>query len=423
MLKHEDNERICRVGPGTPGGNLFRAYWQPFALSTELAETDGAPVRVRLLGEDLIAFRDTNGCVGLVDAYCPHRRAPMFYARNEECGLRCVYHGWKFDVDGNCADLPTEPAESAMRRNVRIKSYPVCEKGSVLWAYLGPKDKLPPEPDFEWLRVPAANLHVSRTNPACNYLQGLEGGLDTAHSSYLHNNKLGDKTYLRSADGAPKLEVERTDYGYTYVSHRKAREDGDYVRVYQYIMPAQQMRGNMTARNGGPAKYPKIDGHIWVPMDDENTMVFNFFYGYDASVTFTDEVKNAFDDDYGRGADDMIPGTFWLKRNASNDYMIDRQVQKTQTFTGIKGINTQDFALQEGMGGIVDRSHEMLGTSDRAIVTMRRMMLEATRIVEEGGTPPGIDPATHSDIRPHDAFVPKGQDWKPLFAPETKAKF
>ena len=422
MLKHEDNERLVRVGPGTPAGEMFRRYWQPVLLSSELPETDGEPVRVRLLGEDLLAFRDTNGKVGLVDAYCPHRRAPMFYGRNEECGLRCVYHGWKFNADGDCTDLPTEPPDSPVKRNVRITAYPTVEKGALIWAYLGPKDSMPPTPDYEWLRVPAANLHVSRTNQACNYLQALEGGLDTAHSSYLHNNKLGDNTYLRNRDGAPKLEIEKTDYGYSYISHRQA-DGGEYVRVYHYVMPAQQMRGNFTARTGGPAKYPKVDGHVWVPMDDETTCVFNFFYGDDKDVVFSNDVRDHFDDDYGRGKDDMIPGTFWLKRNPSNNYMIDRQVQKTQTFTGIKGINTQDFALQEGMGPIVDRSKEHLGSSDRAITTMRRMLLEATRTVEDKQTPPGVEPATHNHFRPHDKFVPAGEDWRLFLKDDIKAKW
>ena len=222
MLKPEDNERLTRVGPGTPGGNLFRRYWQPALLSSELPERDGAPVRIRLLGEDLLAFRDTEGRVGVVDAYCPHRRAPLFYGRNEECGLRCVYHGWKFDVTGACTDLPTEPPDSRMKASVRINAYPTVEKGGLVWTYMGPKETLPPEPDYEWLRVPPSHLHVSKTYEACNYLQAVEGGLDTAHSSYLHNNKLGDNSMLRNRDGAPKLEVEKTDYGYYYVSDRKS---------------------------------------------------------------------------------------------------------------------------------------------------------------------------------------------------------
>jgi phthalate 4,5-dioxygenase len=225
MLSREDNERLVRVGGGTPAGELFRRYWQPACLSTEIPEKDGAPVRVRLLGEDLLAFRDTNGRIGLVEAFCPDRRAPLFFGRNEECGLRCVYHGWKFDVDGNCVDLPSEPETSPMKKTIKLTAYPTVEKAGIVWAYLGPKDAMPAPPDYEWMRAPATHCFVSKTYEACNYLQALEGGLDTAHSSFLHNLRLGDNTALRQRDRAPRLEVERTDYGYYYVSTRKAGAD------------------------------------------------------------------------------------------------------------------------------------------------------------------------------------------------------
>src|SRR5215469_5348890 len=387
MLKREDNERLCRVGPGTPGGAMMRRYWQPAALSRELPEKDGAPIRVRLLGEDLLAFRDSNGKVGLVEAFCPHRRAPLFYGRNEECGIRCAYHGWKFDVAGNCVDLPSEPAESPMKNGIKITAYPTVERGGVVWAYLGPKKDMPAPPDFEWVRVPETHRHVSKTYEDCNWLQALEGGLDTAHGSFLHNNQLGNGKLLRQRDGAPKIEVELTDYGYYYISTRKAGENERYVRVYQYIMPAQQMRANVMAREGGRSNLPKLDGHVWVPVDDEHCCVYNWMYAYDNATPISEEYAEMIEESYGRGRSDFIPGTFRLKRNPSNDYLIDRAEQKTRTFTGIKGVNTQDFALQEGMGGIVDRSKEHLGTSDRAIIAMRQLLLEAIDVAAAGGTP------------------------------------
>ena len=423
MLKQEDNDRITRVGAGTPGGELFRRYWLPALLTEELPEPDGAPVRVRLLGEDLLAFRDTNGRVGLVDAYCPHRLAPLFYGRNEECGLRCVYHGWKFDVDGNCTDLPTEAPDSRMKNNVKLRSYPTVEKGGIVWTYMGKPETMPEPPDYEWLRVPPEHYLVNKNFTACNYLQALEGGLDTAHSSYLHNNKLGSNVPLRNRDGAPTLEVEKTGYGYRYISDRNIGDGERYVRVYHYVMPSIQLRGNITSRMGGPAEVPKIDGHVWVPVDDETTCIYNFAYAYDKSTVFTPQWRAHIDEDYGRAKDDFIPGTYWLRRNASNDYLIDRQVQKTQTYTGIKGINTQDFALQEGMGKIVDRSREILGSTDRAIVTMRRMMLDATRAVEQGDAPPGSTPESHRDIRAHDGNVPVGGDWREVFAEAIRTKW
>ncbi|MGH7091287.1 MAG: Rieske 2Fe-2S domain-containing protein, partial [Stellaceae bacterium] len=181
MITREQNERLVRVGRGTPCGELFRRYWQPACISTELPEPDCAPVRVRLLGENLVAFRDTSGKLGLIDAYCPHRRAPLFFGRNEEHGLRCVYHGWKFAVRGHCVDLPSEPQGSPMQAEVRAKCYPTHEQAGIVWAYLGPENAMPAPPDYEWMRAPDTHRYVSKTYEQCNYLQALEGGLDTAH--------------------------------------------------------------------------------------------------------------------------------------------------------------------------------------------------------------------------------------------------
>ncbi|MFZ9501880.1 MAG: Rieske 2Fe-2S domain-containing protein [Beijerinckiaceae bacterium] len=423
MLKPEDNEKITRVGPGTPGGEMFRRFWVPACLSSEAPEKDGPPVRVRLLGEDLIAFRDSNGDVGLIDAYCPHRRAPMFFGRNEECGMRCVYHGWKFDRHGDCVDMPSEPAGTPLQARVKIKAYPCVERGGVVWTYMGPKDKQPAPPDYEWTRAPASHRHVSKTFEECNYLQAMEGGLDTAHSSFAHNNNLGDKNEMRLRDRSPRLDVERTDYGYYYTSHRNLGDGRAYIRIYHFAMPFQQFRGGIHMFSGKRREYPELNGHIWVPIDDVTTYVYNWACAYDEDAKFSEENVIERETFYGRGPDDMIPGTFRLKANKSNDYFIDRAVQKTQTYTGIKGINTQDFALQEGMGQIVDRSLEHLGTSDKAIVAMRRIMLEAIQDVAEGKPPRGLDPATHRGIRPYDGFMKVEEDWRDVFGKELVAKW
>jgi phenylpropionate dioxygenase-like ring-hydroxylating dioxygenase large terminal subunit len=424
VLKPSDSERITRVGPGTPGGELFRRYWQPALLSRELAEPDGPPLRVRLLGEDLVAFRDTNGDVGIVDAFCPHRRAPLFFGRNEECGLRCVYHGWKFDKNGTCVDMPSEPPDSLFKSKVTVKAYPTWEGGSIVWIYMGPPELQPPPPNYEWVRAPATHRGVSKTFENANYLQALEGGLDTAHSSFAHNEKLGDPNQIRARDGAPRLDVERTDYGYTYVSTRNLGDDGQYVRVYHYVMPAQQMRGGVTSWTGiGKADVPRLDGHIWVPIDDEHTWVFNTIWSYDENVPITPDWYAKDEARWGRGADDLVPGTFELKKNLGNDYLIDRQMQKTKNFTGIVGLNTQDYALQEGMGPVVDRSKEHLGTTDKAIIACRQLLLEAVQAVEEGKPPRAVDPSTYERVRPYDAVVPPGKTWEAEFAPELIAKF
>src|ERR1700721_1642220 len=192
MLPSKENELITRVGPGTPMGDTMRRYWMPACLSSEIAEPDSAPVRVRLLGEDLVAFRDTDGRIGLVEEFCPHRRVSLYFGRNEECGLRCVYHGWKFDRDGSCVDMPSEPPDSLFKTKVTIAAYPTWEGGGIIWTYMGPREKQPPPPDYEWVRAPDTHRFVSKTHEDANWLQGLEGGLDTAHSSFLHNEKLGD---------------------------------------------------------------------------------------------------------------------------------------------------------------------------------------------------------------------------------------
>ena len=423
MLSVAENERVTRVGPGTACGVFFRRYWLPACLSTELPESDGAPLRLRLLGEDLVAFRDTEGNVGLLDAYCPHRRAPLFFGRNEECGLRCVYHGWKFDKHGDCTDMPSEPPGTTLQAKVKILAYPTVEKGGVVWTYMGPEEERPPEPDYEWLRAPPEKRNVSKTFENCNWLQGLEGGLDTAHSSFAHNNHIGDKSVLRQRDRAPRIDVERTDYGYYYVSQRNMGEEGTYVRVYHYVMPAQQMRANTMGWFGGRNEVPRLDGHIWMPIDDYTTHVYNWNCAYDSTIEMSDEWKAKRERDMGRGTDDLIPGTFRLKRNQSNDYLIDREMQKNQNFTGIVGVNTQDFALQEGMGPICDRSKEFLGTSDKAVVAMRRLLLEGIETAEKGGIPRGVDSESYRKVRPHDRMVPSGRRWEEAFKEELISKW
>ena len=423
MLTPEQNERVTRIGPGTPMGTVFRRYWIPAALSSELPEADGAPIRIRLLGEDLIAFRDTGGNVGLVDAYCPHRRAPMFFGRNEECGLRCVYHGWKFDRNGTCVDMPSEPPDSLFKTKVTIGAYPTYEAGGAIWTYMGPREKQPPYPDYEWMRAPVPQRHVSKTQEGCNWLQGLEGGIDSAHSSFLHNMDLTNTAYMRTADGAPRLEVDRTAYGFRYASTRRFGER-DYVRVYQFMMPSQQSRGFILGnRLNEEGHIPTIHGHLWIPIDDHSTMVWNWIYSFDPSQPLTAEWAESWEDYSGRGAHHFIPGTFKLKLNPSNDYHIDRQLQKTTSYTGIQGANTQDFAVQEGMGAICDRSREHLGTTDRAVIVARQLLLEACDEVADGRDPIGTDPAAYRTARAADNFIPRDADWRTELAAELSARF
>ena len=411
MLSTENNNLITRVGPGTPMGDTLRRYWMPILLDWEVATPDCDPVRVRILGEDLVAFRDTDGRLGLLAASCPHRRVNLYFGRNEGNGLRCVYHGWKFDVEGNCVDMPNEPPASNFQHKVRTPSYPVVEQGNVIWAYLGPKEYMPPPPNFEWTLVPDTHRGVSKIWQECNWVQALEGGIDTSHSSFLHNNDLSDETSLRSRSTAPTLQVETTDYGYTYSSTRPLGEEGNFVRTYHYVMPFHQLRANQVKNSGG-YYMPKMAGHCWVPIDDENTMVFNwtFTWGGEPLSEQDRALRGSGNELY---VDIDVANQFRSFRTRANDYLLDRYVQRTKTFTGISGINTQDRALQETMGIIADRSREKLGTSDRAIIAMRKLLIEAIHVTSDGGTPRGAKDEYYG-IRAIDRILPEDQSWEVL---------
>jgi phenylpropionate dioxygenase-like ring-hydroxylating dioxygenase large terminal subunit len=397
-------------------GEVMRRYWMPILLERELAEPDGEPVKVRLLGERLVAFRDTNGRIGLLDELCPHRRVSLWLGRNEECGLRCVYHGWKFDVDGNCVDQMNEPGENSFADKVHIKHYPTLELGGIVWAYLGPPAKMPPPPSFEFTRVPASHRHVSKVIEECNWLQALEGGIDTSHVPILHRALTASarrpgvdprSPFVRGS--APVLEVDLTDYGYRYAGIRRMPEGGSYVRTYHYVMPFTQLRPQQL-RLVGPLDRRRniVAGHFWVPMDDHECMVWNFMHSFD-DEPLNDEDRREYGN--GNGPDHVDQTTFRSLRNARNNWGIDRAVQKTETFSGIEGVNTQDRAVQESMGPIVDRSQEYLGPADKAIIAMRRLLLQAVKTVQAGGDPPGCD-QSYYNLRAIEDMIAEGEGWR-----------
>ena len=414
MLTREDNETLTRIGQGTPMGDVIRCYWMPALLSSELSEPDCPPVRVKLLGEELVAFRDTQNRVGLLSEFCPHRLTSMFFGRNEEGGLRCVYHGWKFDVSGNCMDMMNEPPHSDYPSKIKTTSYPVVEMGGVIWAYLGPVEKQPPYPKFEWTQVPESHRLVTKVWQECNWLQALEGGIDTAHAPILHRRisetttrpGISINTSLVRGE-PPKVEVDRTDYGYRYAGIRDVGDKGNLIRGYHYVMPFHQLRPLQFGLQGQEPRQ-LIAGHVWVPMDDENCMIYNWVYNY-ARQPLTDADREE-EVQLGRGPGEML-ADFRTRRNKSNDWMIDREVQKNETFTGIEGINTQDQAIQESMGPIVDRTLENLSASDIAIVVARRMLISAASTVADGGDPPGIGESYYR-VRAIDAILSKDVDWK-----------
>ena len=410
MLSKEENKIVTRVGPDTPMGRTLRRYWMPALLASELGEPDGPPVRVRLLGEDLVAFRDTQGRIGLIDELCPHRLASMYFGRNEECGLRCVYHGWKFDVTGACTDMMNEPEEHDFKHKIHTTAYPTIELGGLIWAYLGPAEKMPPPPKFAWTQVPETQRHVTKVMQESNWLQGLEGGLDTSHAPIMHrlltdsSTRGGFKPSNPFVKGkAPKLVVDITDYGYQYAGIRELGETDHHIRAYHFILPFHQIRPSLSETGA-----PTDAGHMWVPIDDENTMVYNWVFSKNGTdLNEEDRMERSL----GNGPLHVDQKTFRSHANKTNDYLIDRKVQREETWTGIEGINAQDRAIQESMGRIVDRSREHLGPADKAIIQARKKLREAVRVVEAGGTPDGLG-TTYYDIRAEEGILPRGADWR-----------
>jgi phthalate 4,5-dioxygenase len=422
MLPPKENELITRVGAETPMGRTMRRYWIPALMSSEVAEPDCPPVRVKLLGEDLVAFRDSDGRIGLVDEFCPHRRVSLYFGRNEECGLRCVYHGWKYDVEGNCVDQLNEPVENQFKDRIHLTAYPTVELGGLVWAYMGPAEQMPPPPKFAWTQVPEARRNVTKVIQECNWLQALEGGIDTSHAPILHRtltentNRGGIRPSSPFVRGkAPKLVVDITDYGYLYAGIRPLGEDEVHIRSYHFVLPFHQIRPSRTM--SGMASDA---GHIWVPIDDYNVMVYNWFYALDEGAVLTEQDRS--EEAAGNGPKHVDQQTFRSFQNITNNYGLDRDVQRSETYTGIDGINQQDRALQESMGRIVDRSKERLGPADKAIAQARRLLLDAVRTAEAGGNPDGTG-TSYYHIHAGEEVLPRDADWHQILAPDiTKEK-
>jgi phthalate 4,5-dioxygenase len=422
MLSTEHNELITHVGPGTAAGELLRRYWLPALLARELPGPDCAPVRVKLLGEALVAFRDSQGRVGLLEEFCPHRRVSLWLGRNEESGLRCAYHGWKFDVEGACVDQMNEPESFAHK--VHISAYPTVEAGDIVWAFMGPKELQPPPPHFEWVRAPASHRHVSKVVEDCNWVQALEGGIDSSHAPILHRRLAtaaggGAPTSPFVRGRPPRLEVDTTDYGYRYFGVRELGEDQLYIRGYHYVMPFHQIRPQQIVDNSGGFEdsigtIPMNQGHIWVPEDDQTTVVWNWMLSVNGEP-LTEEHR--LEPGNGNGPDHVDPATGRSFDGKWNEYGIDRERQRTLNFSGIVGVNKQDRAVQESMGRVVDRSREQLGPSDRAVITMRQLLLDAIRTVREGGDPPAANESYYR-LRAWEKVMPRVDNWRAELLPE-----
>src|SRR5436309_545607 len=391
MLTREMNEFLTRTGPGTPMGELFRRYWIPALLDWELPERDCPPVRVKLLGEKLVAFRDSEGRIGVIDEFCAHRGVSLWFARNEECGLRCPYHGWKYDVSGQCVEVPSEPEASGFANKIKLTSYSLAERGGILWAYLGDPSTQPPLPEWEFITVPPAQTYTSKRLQESNWLQAMEGGIDSSHVSFLHRGDLNSDPLFKGAkgnqynlsDARPVFEVVESAGG-LYIGARRNAEGGHYYwRITQWVMPSFTMiapRGNHS-----------VHGHFWIPIDDENCWAWSYDYHPTRDLTAA-ELEEMRD---GKGIHvRYVAGTFRPFANKDNDYLIDRTAQKAgRTFSGVDGIAMQDASLQESMGPVVDRAKENLVNTDNGIIMARHRLLRAAKaFVEKGVTPPGIDP-------------------------------
>jgi phenylpropionate dioxygenase-like ring-hydroxylating dioxygenase large terminal subunit len=405
MLAKEDNELLTQTNPGTPMGDLIRRYWIPALLSEEIPAPDCPPARVRLLGEELVAFRDSQGRIGLIGEHCAHRGASLFYGRNEECGLRCIYHGWKYDVEGNVVDTPAEPGGSDFKKKLRHTAYPTHEAGGVIYACLGPRDKMPLFPNYEWTQVPLEQTYVTKCLLECNYLQGLEGECDSSHLSFLHRALTNERNQtLYKIDTSPFYETEDTDFGVRLIATRNAADDQHYIRFSAFVMPVY---GCVPA--GRPTN--ELDGyeiHAYVPADD--THCWRYDMGFRRARPVDEgEVhrRKQINPDYTR------------IRNARNDYLQDRQAQKTVNFTGIEDFLNHDACATESMGAIFDRSKEHLGVSDKAVIAVRKFLLSTVKELQKGKEPPHVVGDARRNWFPHvDCFaylLPRSVPWRQHF--------
>jgi phenylpropionate dioxygenase-like ring-hydroxylating dioxygenase large terminal subunit len=400
MLSKENNELLTQTGPGTPMGELLRRYWIPALMSSEISEPDGEPVQVQLLGEKLVAYRDSNGQVGLLDEACPHRGASLWYARNEDCGLRCIYHGWKLDASGAVVDTPNE--ETLLR--VRTTAYPVYEAGGLVWAYMGPPAYMPPKRMFAWMGLPEDHIVITKVWVEGNYLQGVEGGIDSSHVGFLHRafdngsrGSWGIGGGPLAAVGNPRLEVEQTAYGFRYAALRRAGESEQNIRITPFIFPFHTY---VPAPRAGNHLW-----HAWVPRDDGSNWMYDVRFRID--TPFDMEAER------GRQAGIGLDKRFRPAGNLGNKHLQNQEAMKSVNFSGIDGVKNQDYAIVETMGPIVNRSKEHLGASDRAVTAARRLLLNAVRTFQEGQDPPGLDPSIPVEqVLSDDVTAPAGIPWR-----------
>ena len=396
MLKKELNDLVTQTGPGTAMGNLFRRYWHPALLSEQLPGPDCEPVRLELLSEKMLAFRDTEGKLGLIDEFCAHRGVSLWFGRNEQNGIRCPYHGWKYDVNGNCTEVPSEPTSGYCER-IKLKSYPLVERGGVIWVYMGPADKQPPLPEWEFATLPKEHSYMSKRVQASNWLQALEGGIDSSHVSFLHSASLSRDPLFKGAKGnqynlndlSPVFEVVEADGGLLVGARRNAEDDQYYWRITPWVMPGFTM---VPPRGDHP-----VHGHFWVPINDHSCWTWSFDYHPTRALTTAevDAMKG------GASIHVKVDKDYVPLQRMDNDYLMDRKAQREGLlYSGIEGIGMQDASLQESMGAIQDRTKENLVSTDNGIIMARQRLIKAARALAENPdfVLPGLDPE-HQKVR------------------------
>ncbi|MEP6017782.1 MAG: Rieske 2Fe-2S domain-containing protein [Paracoccaceae bacterium] len=423
MLTTEENKTLVEAGPGTPMGTLMRSHWTPVCLIEEVAEPDCKPLLVEALGERYVAFRDSEGRLGLLDELCPHRKASLVLGRNEDCGLRCLYHGWKFDVTGKTVAMASEPEGSPLAEKVSARSYPVRECGGFVWAWLGAKEDTPAfrRPPF----APNDDVRVSilKIRIPANWAQITEGQIDSAHSSSLHSSDMvparvegaaadGKSWYRPSTDKSPRMQTQTTKYGFHYAAIRrpiKGAATHNYIRVTEYVAPYFSLI---------PPNSSYQVATVVVPIDDE-TSAFHFIAWGDAETTPDTDSWRAFN--HVVPGVDLDEGTWATRRTKENWFGQDREWMKEGNFTGIAGIPNQDIAMWVSMGAKVDRSKDILGASDLAIVEFRRLMVDAAQLVAEGGPAIGTNPdIVQTNIASYEGVVSKDVDWRDLVGANTQ---
>ncbi|MDH7795300.1 MULTISPECIES: Rieske 2Fe-2S domain-containing protein [unclassified Beijerinckia] len=398
MLSEQDNRLLTQTGEGTPMGHMFRFFWQPALLSEELPEPDCPPRRVNMLNKYMIAIRDSAGKAQLITPTCPHRGADLFFGRVEEGGIRCVYHGWKFDVNGRCLDVPTLPdngQRQKMCEKIQLETFPTREAGGIIWVYLGPAEQMPEFPEFEFTQLPGTHTFASKKFQESNWAQACEGGLDTAHFSFLHlpidknrqqvtgsefvGQSSADERRLQwiRNDGAVRFSIIPHEAGLVLGGARHADPGDTYWRVSQFLMPNHGL-----APNALPGE--TMHGQCWVPIDDTSHWIFTYSWNPDRPLG-TEEVKRFRS---GASIHSEVDENYVAYRNKANDFLIDRVDQKNKSFTGIKGVSEQDAAIQISQGVIADRTKEHLNSSDLGVVQFRRFILDAARVLDNEGLLP-----------------------------------